>query len=206
MRLKRALIGTILSLILLWGCSNRPSGGVYAIFTASPERGDPPLEVLFDASESYATEGEIVTYYWDFGDGTSSEGVQVWHTYTKPGRYTVMLTVVTDRGGSDTAYGLIIVEGTPPIAIIQAPTEAPCWETVTFDATEAYDPDGIIMEYYWDFGDGTSGEGPIVHHQFPWINCDEPPRTYIVTLRVVDNDGLEATATHEITILPVCLP
>ncbi len=55
----------------------------------------------FDASDSFSTKG-IVSYLWDFGDGTTSSEMRVDHTYEKPGRYTVTLTV-TDKAGKTSA-------------------------------------------------------------------------------------------------------
>ena len=40
-------------------------------------------------------------------------------------------------------------------------------DTFTFDASGSSDPDGSITEYRWDFGDGATGSGVAVSHQFP---------------------------------------
>ncbi|OGV64001.1 MAG: hypothetical protein A3K19_04340 [Lentisphaerae bacterium RIFOXYB12_FULL_65_16] len=55
-------------------------------------------EVVFDATPSTATKGNIAAYRWDFGDGTQAEGKTVRHAYPKGGRYTATLTVVGDTG------------------------------------------------------------------------------------------------------------
>lgn len=49
-----------------------------------------------------------------------------------------------------------------------------------FDASQSYDPDGIIINYYWDFGDGTSESSMIVEHEYLRSGI------YIVTLNVSD--------------------
>lgn len=49
--------------------------------------------VSFDASASYDPDGTIVSYEWDYGDGTKGTGMTTTHTYTKTGTYVVMLTV-----------------------------------------------------------------------------------------------------------------
>jgi len=69
-----------------------------------PTSGIAPLTVNFDGSGSYDPDGEIVSYYWDFGDGTTDSGESVSHTFRDPGVYTVTLTVTDDQGatGSDT--------------------------------------------------------------------------------------------------------
>jgi hypothetical protein len=61
--------------------------------------------VTLDGSGSSDPDGSIVTYAWDFGDGTTGSGVTVTHIYPSAGDFTVTLTVTDDDGmtGSDTA-------------------------------------------------------------------------------------------------------
>ena len=57
--------------------------------------GTSPLTVQFDASASYDTNGAIVSYEWDFDDGSpTASGVSVAHTFAGPGPFDVSLTVV----------------------------------------------------------------------------------------------------------------
>lgn len=60
--------------------------------------GSTNLTILFDASGSYDTNGVIVSYQWDFGDGDVGSGINSIHTYEEPGRYDVTLEV-TDNDG-----------------------------------------------------------------------------------------------------------
>jgi PKD repeat protein len=53
----------------------------------------------FDGSSSRDSDGTITNYAWKFGDGITSSGATVTHTYHPPGTYTVTLTV-TDNGGA----------------------------------------------------------------------------------------------------------
>ncbi|HUU27712.1 MAG TPA: PKD domain-containing protein [archaeon] len=73
-----------------------------ASFTATPESGEPPLEVDFDASGSSDADGSISTYTWDFGDNTTGSGVTVSHTFDNAGSYTVTLTVTDNEGAAGT--------------------------------------------------------------------------------------------------------
>jgi PKD repeat protein len=61
------------------------------------------LSCDFDASGSSDSDGTIVTYGWDFGDGSTASGVTTGHEYASEGTYTVVLTVTDDDGatGSD---------------------------------------------------------------------------------------------------------
>jgi len=59
------------------------------------------IVVTFDASDSHDPDGEIVSYIWSFGDGTSSEGEYVEHLFPQAGiQYTVRLTVIDENGVS----------------------------------------------------------------------------------------------------------
>jgi len=80
---------------------------VVASFAADPTSGEPPLTVSFDAT---ASSGTIVTYAWNFGDGTTGSGVTIAHEYASEGTYTVTLTVTDDVGTTDTANTTITVE------------------------------------------------------------------------------------------------
>ncbi|MBN1997512.1 PKD domain-containing protein [candidate division KSB1 bacterium] len=68
-----------------------------AYFVADPLEGDVPLTVLFSDSSS----GDIMSWRWDFGDSSTAEGPNPSHIYSKPGRYSVKLTV-EGPGGSNT--------------------------------------------------------------------------------------------------------
>jgi PKD repeat protein len=63
----------------------------------------------------------------------------------------------------------------------------------SFDASGSQDPDGTIVSYDWDFGDGSAhGSGQSVTHPYA-------PGTYTVTLTVTDNNGATATASRSVT-------
>ncbi len=47
----------------------------------------------FDASASVDSDGDNLTYHWDFGDGSAQEGIKLQHIYKKGGSYNVVLTV-----------------------------------------------------------------------------------------------------------------
>jgi parallel beta-helix repeat protein len=66
-------------------------------------------EAWFDGVFSYDPDGFIVSYYWDFGDGTGEEGIHVTHVYGYPGNYTATLTVVDDDGLSDSDHATVTV-------------------------------------------------------------------------------------------------
>jgi PKD repeat protein len=97
---------------LLGGCV-QPEQNILpeARFSCTPTAGNSPLSVSFDASGTEDTDGEILTYDWDFGDGGAASGVLAYHTYTVTAAQTfaVTLTVTDDQGGASTANASITV-------------------------------------------------------------------------------------------------
>ena len=72
-----------------------------ASFTANPTSGVSPLQVTFNASSSYDPDGTIVSYEWDFKDGSTGNGETVNHTFNSTGNYNVKLTVTDDKGATN---------------------------------------------------------------------------------------------------------
>ena len=65
---------------------------------------------------------------------------------------------------------------------------------VEFDGTLSSDPDGDIVDYTWDFGDGTTGSGETITHQFSSTG------TYDVILTVTDDDGLSTKTLGQVIV------
>jgi chitinase len=78
--------------------------------------------IIFDASESYDTDGTITEYIWEFGDGISANGASPTHVYTDSGAYAVNLTVQDDFGAEETTSIIVIVnestQGTPGFEVM----------------------------------------------------------------------------------------
>jgi PKD repeat protein len=171
-----------------------------ARITASPTSGEAPLSVSFNASGSTDPDGSIVSYSWNFGEGTSGTGVTRGHTYNNSGNYTVSLTVTDDDGATDSASTVIQVT-TPPIPN-QAPTasftatpssgNAPL--SVSFNASASSDPDGTIVSYSWNFGDGATTTGVSRSHTY------DSAGNYTATLTVTDDDGATDSSSRLIQV------
>ncbi len=77
-----------------------------------------PNKVSFDARASNDIDGQIKSYEWDFGDGSTGTGDGPTHTYARSGTYTVTLNVADDGGLRDTATQAVTTGGygfpTPP--------------------------------------------------------------------------------------------
>lgn len=73
--------------------ANTPNRNPNASFIATPNAGNAPLTVQFDASSSSDPDGNPLQYNWFFGDGTSAQGVRVQHTFNQAASYNVTLQV-----------------------------------------------------------------------------------------------------------------
>ena len=71
---------------------------------------------------------------------------------------------------------------------------------MSFDASASTDPDGTIVQYAWDFGDGSTGSGVTTTHIFQHAENEIIP--YTVTLTVTDDDGATGSASVEIQVTP----
>jgi peptidoglycan/xylan/chitin deacetylase (PgdA/CDA1 family) len=85
---------------------------------------------------------------------------------------------------------------TPIASFIYRPRRPEADELIVFDAENSRDPDGIIEVFEWDFGDGTSKSETDPHAYKTYLK----PGEYIVTLTVIDNDGLSDVATSVIKV------
>jgi PKD repeat protein len=155
--------------------------------------------VTFDGSASSDGDGKVVDYDWDFGDGTAWSGVTVQKVYSQTGAYEVTLTVTDDGGATGQVKQTVNVEplapgNLPPIAVISGPVSGQPNEPLNFSGATSHDPDGGIIGYAWDFGDGTTATGPDVQKAYG------QPGTYTVILTVTDDGNLNGQTTQMVTI------
>ena len=157
-------------------------------------------EIIFNASRSTDEDGDILTYSWSFGDGTTGSGMIVKHTYRQARVYSVTLTVTDGKGGIsvDRITVTVTLEGNhAPVANAGDDITSSVEKTIIFDASRSYDPDGDKLTYVWDFGDGLSGEGVVTNHAY------EEKGEYIVTLRVYDGRGGTDSHSIRVTVEPL---
>jgi len=170
-----------------------------ATFKISPTLAKANKTVTFDASGSFDPDGNIVKYIWDFGDGSSNETSNpiITHIYVKNGQYNVTLTVVDNDNMTDSTSQILLI-GRPPIVIftINPSENLKPEETITLNASGSFDPDGNIVKYIWDFGDGYNETAvtPITTHTYSQRGV------YTITLKVIDDDGLFNQTTIKIQV------
>lgn len=88
----------VLSGLVLHGCT--VAQAPFAIFSATPTIGEPPLRVTFNGAASRDPDGSISKYEWDFnGDNTvDATGASATHTYTSAGTFAATLTITDNTG------------------------------------------------------------------------------------------------------------
>jgi PKD repeat protein len=159
-----------------------------AAFTETSTLAEKEENLTFNASPSYDLDGTIISYSWDFGDGTTATGVIVNHSYSQRELFQVKLTITDNDGATDTAIATKNIWNKSPSAIFTETINVGNDTIISFDASESYDPDGTIVDYIWDFGDGNTATGVTTTHAFDNYG------TYLVTLTVTDNDGATDSA------------
>jgi len=90
------------------GHRNRPP---VARLSVSPTTGAAPLAITASGNGSTDSDGTIVQYDWDFGDGTAASGPTAQHAYATVGEFTVKLTVTDDQGAKGAASATVTATG-----------------------------------------------------------------------------------------------
>jgi len=187
---------SITQTIQVGGSVNAAPTSSFSYLPASPTIGE---WVRFDGTGSTDSDGSISSYQWSFGDGTVPvSGPIVYHQFTA-GTYAVSLVVTDDDGATDTAVQSVGVGAVlqAPVALFTfAPVAPAVGESVSFNASPSYDPDGVIVSYRWDL-DGNGADDAFT----PTINATyNSPGVAMVRLTVIDNDGLSSTSTQAVVI------
>jgi len=156
--------------------------------------------VNFSSAGSSDPDGTITSYGWTFGDGGSSAAANPSHTFAIEGTYVATL-IVTDNGGlSATATVTITVAPPPnksPVAAASAtPVSGYAPLTVSFSSSGSFDPDGTLVGYSWNFGDGGTSTAANPSHTYNSVG------TFTATLTVTDDRGGTSGKSVTITVNP----
>lgn len=192
--------------LLVLGCGGEKVSTVtrkpVAAFKATQSTVRPQLFTL-DASESFATVGELSEYVWTFGDEgggppTVSSSPTGLKAYTAPGQYVITLIVKDDKNTESEPVTQTVTVGQisneAPIARIAGPSSGAPGATLTFDGS-ASTPLGDLQLYSWNFGDAASGDntlsGPA---QSTATHTFSSAGNFRITLTVTDSLGQSDTA------------
>jgi len=153
---------------------------------------DVPLQAVNTMASQEAS------YSWHLGDGARAEGAAVTHRYERPGRYPI--TLVLDDGGERLNSRRGVTEtlriNAAPRAVARHDQLGCPGIPIHFDASGSADPDGKIVRWQWDFGDGSTATGLAAEHSYA------EPGIYPVTLSVTDDSGTACgTATDRFDVV-----
>jgi PKD repeat protein len=181
--------------ILISTPSDLPFGGGEVRLTAhvTDEDGNPlaGIAVFFESTAGELASGGRTVRTNDAGIATDTLTTSI----------DAEVTATTANGISSDASVIDVSPGEgPECSFVFSPPDPEPGETVTFTSTST-NPDNPIADFFWDFGDGETAEGPIVTHEF------EVAGTYTVVLTVVDEFGFSSICTEEVVVeidLPEC--
>lgn len=155
----------------------------------------------FNGLGSSDTDGSIVGFEWDFdNDGVfDATGSSVIHSFPTNGVYQVTLKVTDDNGATDSVTQAVSVTS----SVNLLPTADFTFECIGLSCTftnASTDPDGFVISYLWDFGDGVTAADINPSHTFSAAG------TYAVTLTVEDDAGDTASTTKDVTVVDNMIP
>jgi PKD repeat protein len=137
------------------------------------------------------SDGDPLTYAWEFGDGGTSTQQNPTHTFATTGTFAAKVTVSDGKGGngSDTLSVTVVAPNqNPTVSITRNPTgNVTTGTSVAFTAT-ASDPDADPLTYTWDFGDSASSTQQNPSHSYSTAG------TYSAKVTVSDGHGGTATS------------
>jgi PKD repeat protein len=143
--------------------------------------------------EANIAAGTNVSYEWDFGDGGAGTGKAVSHSYATEGTFTAVVTATNNEGTETATTEVVVSDDDLPITGLAVANDGPTelGEATLFEATVA---GGSNINYAWDFGDGTTGNGATASHTYT--------QTGIYTSRVTATNGTgQDTLTTEVEVI-----
>jgi PKD repeat protein len=167
-----------------------------AMVRVSETCGTAPFSTSLDGLGSTGGSGEITDYIWDFNDDSPRKhGAIAVHSYTTPGTYHPVLTVVNSQGIYNSSAVTVVVttpdsnNKSPKARFANTVVQLDDTLIIEFDASGSFDPDGSIVNCTWKFGNSSFQTGSNVTHTFS-VN-----KVTSIALTVTDNTGAQNTMT-----------
>jgi hypothetical protein len=177
-----------------WGYPPPPH--LWADFTWTPPDPFPEEIVLFNASASYDSQGNITLYEWDWNNDEVYEENHTTpiatHSWADSGLYRVGLRVSDDIGSTAKKIKTVTVNHAPEKPIINGPTYGMVNHEYTFSVNPIIDPDGDSMYCQWKWGDGNITDwlgpyssGEAIYASYNWFQKG----TYELRVKLKDKHG-----------------
>jgi len=164
-----------------------------ADFMYSPKNPKTNEQITF-TDKSYVSDGYIVNWTWDFGDGVIKYTQNINHYYSDDGSYNVILEVRDNNDRTNQITKIIPVSNRKPYVDFTHYPENPIInESIQFTDNSS-DSDGIICNWTWQFGDQIS------YYQHPTYQFNNTGG-HIVCLSIIDDDNASNTTCKTILIV-----
>lgn len=156
-------------------------------------------DVIFTPDATVMNLATIATWFWQFGDGGTSNQQNATHTYVSPGTYSVTLTVTDLTGCSNSVTKLVAIVAQPTANFTY--TQPACRLSKVHFTDQSLATVGYIVRWEWDFGDGNSQVinfpgTPDVDHIYTNYG------TFDVQLTIITNDSCEQSIILPVVISP----
>ena len=139
------IISTFVGSMLVGNAQNKPP---VVSASANITSGKAPLDVNFKGS-GLDSDGAVVSYLWDFGDGVTSESQNPKHVYQKNGEFVVTLTVKDNDGHIGKNNIIIYAQETTVLQLITTSQEqTPDYIYVDFTWSPEYPDPGERITFY----------------------------------------------------------
>jgi gliding motility-associated-like protein len=147
-------------------------------------------------SDSSINNDQIVGYYWNFGDGTTSAQQSPSHQFNSTGIYDISFIVQTQVGCSDTAHEVFRVVASPSIAVDGDSTA--CIHDSMLQSGIFLATDTSKVKWLWNFPNGNNLVG-----QNPPRQKYDSAGNFFVTAIATNSSGCTDTARKSITVHPL---
>jgi gliding motility-associated-like protein len=142
-----------------------------------------PANVQFQSASMNAA-----SYFWIFGDGTTSVAANPIHTYNSFGNFSVTLIVTNASGCSDTIIKKDFIQIQKPQIELRELPKSGC-APLTVNPTANIVSNRTIVSYLWKFGDGTSSTSATPQHIYTTAGV------YNITLVITTQGGCKDSVT-----------
>jgi chitodextrinase len=181
---------------------NKNNAPIANASAGEPYSGTVNGNITFNASFSYDPDHDIISYYWDFGDGTTATGEIATHVYTAPGGYNVTLIVTDNHGKTDQDSTIAsVIEASKPLSQPDVTGPVNGYTNIEYNFSIIVNDSNSDIKFIINWDDGniiesgnhTAGSLFIINHTW------KKPGQYNITVTASD-DQTDATTKKTIEI------